>query len=134
MPTPKRTKHQKRRRPAKANQHSAPVPTFTQPPTPTPADPPSLTQTQTLLAQIHLHDAEDELAALRKTLRQHRAALKELRKSGALTTGFFDDLLVALDRRDRRLSTRLAKVQDTVTNALHLLASANDIALIPANN
>jgi hypothetical protein len=128
----KNTGKQKRRLPAKAKLDSAHVPTFAH--APAPVDHPSLTQTKTLLAQVHLHDVEEELADLRKTLGQHRAALNELRKNGDLPPGFIKDLLVALDRRDRQLSTRLAKVQDTVTDAIHLLASANDIDLVPANN
>ena len=128
----KNTGKQKRRLPAKAKLDSAHVPTFAH--APAPVDHPSLTQTKTLLAQVHLHDVEEELADLRKTLGQHRAALNELRKNGDLPPGFIKDLLGVLEHRDRRLATRLVNMHATVTESIHLLSAANGTDLAPATN
>jgi len=87
-----------------------------------------------VLAQIYLLDVEQELTDLRKTLRQHRVVLKELRRGGDLPLSFVRDLLAVLERLDRRLSTRLTNAHDNVTQVQQLLAAANAAEPPQANN
>jgi hypothetical protein len=94
----------------------------------------SLKRTKTLLAQFYLHDVEEELTEIRQTMQQHRVALRELRKGGDLVPSFVRDLLAVLVHRDRRLATRLANVHATITEAICLLAAANDADPAPAKN
>jgi len=101
---------------------------------PNPARKLSLTQTRMLLAQFHLNDVEEALAELRKTLRQHRVIFRELRKGGDLPTSFVRNLMTVLERRDRQLSSRLAKTHDAVAQAKQLLAAASDTDAAPAKN
>jgi hypothetical protein len=91
-------------------------------------------RTRTQLAQFCLHDVEEELTEMRKALHQHCVALRELRKGGDLPPGFIKDLLGVLEHRDRRLATRLVSVHATVTEAVHLLAAANNTDPAPEQN
>ena len=93
-----------------------------------------MTQVKTLLAQSYLHDVDEELTDLRKTLHQHPVAIRELQKGGDRPPSFVMDLLDVLVHRDRRLATRLANLHDIVSEAICLLAAAHDTELAPAIN
>jgi hypothetical protein len=93
----------------------------TQSQVPAPAGQSSQKRTKTLLAQFYLHDVEEQLAEMRQTMQQHRVALRESRKGGDLPASFAKDLLAVL-------------VHATVTEAICLLAAANDADPAPAKN
>ena len=86
---------------------------------------PSLENARTILAQVYLLTALEELTHLRKTMRLQAVALAELRQKPNLPPAVVTELLATIQRRDRKYSRRLGKLQTSVNKASQLLISPN---------
>jgi len=82
---------------------------------------PSLEMAKTILAQVHLLTALEELTDLRRTMRLQAVALAELRKKTNLPPAVVTELLATVQRRDRKFACRLGKLQTSVNKASQLL-------------
>lgn len=95
--------------------------TATQPDVSASNEKPSLTKMKTILAQVHLLTALEELTDLRKTLRVQGRALDELRQKPNLPANVVAELLATVQRRDHKFASRLARLQAGVKKASRLL-------------
>lgn len=86
---------------------------------------PSLEKAKTLLAQIHLLSALEELTDLRKTMRLQAVALDELRQKPSLPPNVVTELLATVQRRDRNFAGRLTKLRTSLNKASRLLIPAD---------
>ena len=84
---------------------------------------PSMGKMKTLLAQIYLMSALEELTDLRKTLRLQGRALDELRQKPNLPSDVVNELLATVQRRDHKFASRLATLRTDVRKANNLLIS-----------
>lgn len=82
---------------------------------------PSLEQAKTILAQVHLLTALEELTDLRRTMSLQAVALAELRQKPNLPPAVVTELLATVQRRDRKFARRLGKLQTSVNKASRLL-------------
>ena len=103
--------------------------TKTAPPAPEPGQAPcdskpSLEKAKTILAQIHLLAALEELTGLRKTLRLQAVALDESRQKTSLPPAVVTELLATVQRRDRKFASRLAKLRTHLNKASRHLIPA----------
>lgn len=76
---------------------------------------------RSLLAQIYLMSALEELTDLRKTLRLQGRALDELRQKSCLPPDVVTELLATVQRRDHKFASRLATLRTNVRKASNLL-------------
>lgn len=88
------------------------------------ASKPSLEQAKTILAQVYLLTAHEELTDLRRTMRLQAVALAELRQKSNLPPEVVTELLATVQRRDRKFARRLGKLQTNVNKASRLLIPA----------
>ncbi len=86
-----------------------------------PDEMPSTGKMKTLLAQIHLIAALEELTDLRKMMRLQAVALDELRQKPSLPPDVVTELLATIQRRDRKFASRLAKLRTSISKASRLL-------------
>ena len=84
---------------------------------------PSLEMARTILAQVYLLTALEELTDLRKTMRLQAVALIEKLKPGQFSNnnGQSGSDLATVQRRDRKFARRLGKLQTSVNKASRLL-------------
>jgi hypothetical protein len=82
---------------------------------------PSMEKMKTILAQIHLLTALEEISDLRKTMRLQAVALDELRQTPVLPPAVVTELLATVQRRDRKFSSRLARLRHNVSKASKFL-------------
>lgn len=87
---------------------------------------PSLTKMKTILAQIYLMSALEELTDLRKTLRLQGRALDELRQKPSLPSDVVTELLATVQRRDHKFASRLAALRTSVRKANNLLLQTDE--------
>jgi hypothetical protein len=78
---------------------------------------PSLEHAKTILAQVYLLTALEELTDLRRTMRLQAVALAELRQKSSLPPAVVTELLATVQRRDRQFVRRLGKLQTNVNKA-----------------
>ena len=82
---------------------------------------PSPNKLKTLLGQVCLQDAIEQLTDLRKTMRLHALSLDEFLQKASLPPAVVSELLATIQRRDRECASRLASVRTFLTKASRLL-------------